>query len=214
MSSLQTSNLIYLKKIEDHLNHMIVNDESLIAVLRYIIDEFIRLLNGDVDYQELILTSTYRPPYKCDKFFIKLYVDNLNALSNLGNLGNPGSLGSLCKPVSPGDRVEYIVLDVNNNGSLDDDKYLGNKLIHPDMYNGESINYMYYIKIVCKRLDRLIKIHYSSVLPNYNSITHRRSLRHKVITMDTPVKLISDVIEWSMESPYSLIEQMEKIDLM
>ncbi len=196
----------WLTNIEHHIIHMAVTDRTFLEVIKYLIDEITKLIEGKVDYHDLIMSKMYYPPYKSDTFYMKLYVEHLIDSG---------------RQVSPGDQVEYLVIDVPSQVFIPNSfnrVLLGDRLIHPDQYakalesgNPYKIDYMYYLENhFAKPLDRILKCYEHSMV-KYVSVTYRYSLRHKVITIDTPVKLMTEML--NREQPLNkLIEKMKVVD--
>lgn len=184
----------WLLNVYEELVHYILGDYSFYDTMAYLIDQIKKLLSGDVDYNNLVMVRGVGATYKNDKYFMKMFVDNLR---------NSGT------PVKAGERLGYIVTQATNS---DQEKYVGNRMMLPKTYeelrymgNAPAIDYMYYLENQSmNKLDPLFFAGFRKSLSKYQYIKCRPTTRHKNVDITTPLKMITKMLS---RSNFSLEER-------
>lgn len=167
-------------KIHDTIVFMIMDKKPLSEAVAYLTENIKKILDGQFDINNFKLMREMGADYKLDNYFLNVFKQ---ALARQG------------KPVNPGDRLEYVIID---NG----EKLLGNKMMLLSDYidldkKGEApeLDYLYYIeKLMQKRIETLFNAGYKNELHKYSTITHKRTNRCKDVGLDKVIKLIIAMI--------------------
>lgn len=161
-----------------------------ITCFNYVMDRAEELTNKNIEIKDLVVTRTLGSNYKSPSYFMKVFGDEMR------NVG---------KNIQPGDRCAYVVV------KKDGEKLLGKRMILTDMYleSLESdkpyvLDYNYYLEnVLMKSLDQVLNVGYQHEFHKVNHVTYRRSNRCKVLTLKTPVELISCI----MKNDHHLLEE-------
>lgn len=194
-------NARWLRIIYEEILRMALDGASLITAMKYLIENIKKLLNGEVDHNDLIVVRSIGAHYKNGTYFMKLFADNLARIG---------------KPARPGDRIGYLVYEAETE---EEKQYLGNHMMLPETYleskgtpDERKIDYLYYLeKQFMNSLDQLFSAGFSTSLKKYNSIVYRPSKRCKFTSLSTPVKMMVRMIH-NDQSIDKIIKSMEEID--
>lgn len=126
---------------------LVLDETPLLQVLDTVCDEVEAMLAGKVIFNRLIIIRGVKTYPADSTYFMKVFADRLRDVG---------------KPVQPGERLQYLVVD--NGGRL-----LGERMVLPEMYEESlmteqplKIDYRYYIeKVVGSQIDSLIDAAYS-----------------------------------------------------
>ena len=121
-------------------------------VLSKLMKECIKLYRGEVDPSMMMIIRSIGSHYKSDNYFLKVFGEELKKLG---------------KPVTPGDRIEYLICK--------GDGLLGARLRTPDIYferlntaNPDVIDYRYYLEnLFIKSLEQLWYVGYRSKIDEF-----------------------------------------------
>ncbi len=165
--------------------------------IRFLYDETLKLLNGEVPMEDLIIIRKMGAVYKNNNFFMKVFADRMKALG---------------RPIEPGERIGYIIVKKENA------KLLGERMITDEMYretlgteNEYQIDYEYYLeKGLQSHVDQIISIVYADDLKH---IDYKANNRCKVVYFSEPVAFMCKMIKYnlSITELESYIEDLKPI---
>lgn len=161
-----------LQKIYTKLTDIIMRKGSFVEATTFLIDSVNDALSGRVDIDDLFVIKGLGSNYKSDSYYMKVFADNLIKAGIV---------------VSPGDRLEFVII------KDDTKKLLGDKMRLKEQYymaqkNGEPmpIDYMYYIEKILKNpINQLISVGFKDVIAKIgDKITLKTSARANPIGLD------------------------------
>ena len=165
---------------------VIMRKGNLEQALTILINAIHRLLNNQVSFEDLIIIKGLGSNYKSDSYFMKVFSDDLKRAG---------------KPVSPGDRLDFLIVK-DSTATL-----LGHKMRLREQYV-ESLNtptpfeidYMYYIeKALMNPINQLFEVGFKTTIAQLPMVYYRPTNRHKPIYMDRPVQIIFKMLEYGLD---------------
>lgn len=151
--------------------------------LNTILEHIEKLLDGKIDYKDLMMTRGLGASYKSDTYFMKLFADNLEKAG--------------C-PVAKGDRLAYLIVESH-------EKKIGHKMRLEEQYleDKEPIDTMYYIKKQLENpIDQLISVGYISQIEKMGNSVFVPSNRHKAVHISQIVKVVSSALKQGYTMTY------------
>lgn len=178
-------NCKYLRRIYNEVLVKILNRYPLQDALNIIIDTIQDLLQGKIDYRELLVVREVGNYAADSPYFMKAFVDELRRIG---------------KPAQPGDRIEYLIADVPGVEKI------GLKMRSLETYledqDNIKIDYFYYIDKQLKNpLDQLISIGYQETFKRIDEyfgkdvIGYKPNGTKKFVSLNQPIKMIARMIE-------------------
>jgi DNA polymerase elongation subunit (family B) len=158
----------FIRDIITQISNMILEKKTYNEIILKLLEIIQDLYSNRISYQDFILTRTVCN-YSSENFYLRLFTERLR------NQGHP---------VSSGDKLHFLV--INNSSTR-----LNDKLILADQYNGESIDYDFYIQKLQPHIDRMFQIRFQNTVPK--DIFYQRTIRHKPIYLDQPIKLFMKI---------------------
>lgn len=170
-------NCIFLRNTYMAILDVIMKRRGLEEAIDILVDSIQRLLDGQVPFDELIIIRGLGDNYKSDSYFMKVFADELKRLG---------------KPVNPGDRLDFLIVDRPGV------KLLGHKMRLREQYvdgltsgNPEPIDYNYYIeKALMNPINQLFEVGFKDTIAKLQHVSYRPTNRHKNIYLDRPVQII------------------------
>jgi DNA polymerase elongation subunit (family B) len=142
------------------------------------------LFDNKVDPKDLSIIRALGANYKSENAFMKIFSNELRKIG---------------KPVLPGDRLQYLIID---NG----EELLGKKMILLEDYTDQKIDILYYLdKLVLKPLEQLFNIGYIKDLQKVNHIFYKPIGKKREIPINKFVKLFYQLL---MDHPTKSIDQI------
>lgn len=156
------------RQIYKELLRMILDGKPLIEAIEAFVHCIYRLLQGEIDYQDLVIVKELSGSYKSDTALMKVFSNRLKSIG---------------KSVAAGDRLDYLILDNGSGSKVGGKAYLYQEYLEMKAsgvtYN---IDYEYYItKALGKSINKLIAIGFAKELECYTHITYRPTNQHKPI---------------------------------
>lgn len=175
-------NCAWLRDSYTDILRNILDDNDILSSYKLVVDSVLQLLYNIVDpVKELSVIKTLNADYK-NNCPMKIFGDRLREMG---------------KPIAPGERLEYIVLEHPNDNKPDKPK-LGEKMILVEDYNPEihKIDMVYYIeKIFKNNIDQLFKVGHAKELEKYGSLGYSPEYCSKQPkTIEDPIKMISLIL--------------------
>lgn len=167
-------------------------------VIDLIIEEIDRLMNGEVDYKDLIAVCSVNSSYKSKTYKMALFTKNLK---------DEG------KPAKPGTRLDYLVVDTG-----DPDELLGKRMRLPESYleklgtsKEEKLDYKYYVQQLENSIGQIISICYQKECAQLHyCLKWRPTKRHNFIFFSDPIKVITKMVLHGYDY-HEIIKDMHKI---
>lgn len=173
-------NTKWLRETFEKLLRMALDFKPISEALTYLVDRVEEFMYGEIDYHELITVRSIGAHYKDQNYFMKLFADRLNRMGT---------------PVRPGERIGYLVTKGRNDTEK---KYVGNRMITPEMYRASrydaepfEIDRLYYLeKQFMNALDQLFWAGYKDKLEKYIPIQFKKKNARKYRDITHPVELM------------------------
>lgn len=161
-----------LRKTYVDILNIIFASGAFVDVIKMLAEIVRSISNGTVDLQDLVISKALGDSYKNPNYPIKLFSENLK---------KDGIL------VSAGDRLRYVVANVENA------TYLGDKMVTLDRFakHNLQIDNNYYLEMLSNSIDKLLSAAYKDTIQKlpFIKITVFRKKNH--ITLDTPFKMMA-----------------------
>jgi DNA polymerase elongation subunit (family B) len=179
-------NCKFLRNTYTAILEMIMDRKGFDEAISYLVDAIQKLLNNEIDYQDLVIIRELGSNYKSESFFMKVFSEELR---------------KACKIVNPGDRLDFLICE-DPNATL-----LGQKMRLTDQYTASlktdsilKIDYMYYIeKVLMNPMNQLISVGFKDIIEKLNYISYKPSNRHKPIYLTKPVQILLKLKERGYE---------------
>ncbi len=175
---------IWFKKVSKIVRKMIFDEASFEQTMLAIIDEIQLLLNDKVSIEDLVSVRELNSGYKTEGFCTKVFADRLKREGT---------------PVSPGERLDFIVVKTD-----EDENKLGDKMRDPIKFREkigtpqeEYIDKYYYVNNMLRGpIDLLLTIGYKDVIEKLDSekIGYKPLGRKHFRPLDEPLRMISAII--------------------
>jgi len=195
----------WLARVYSHSLHFILDGRSLRETLDYLINEVKRLMEGRVEYSELISTISVNSSYKDPNYRTKLFADNLRAYG---------------RPVNAGERIAFLITDKAYLLDGKDNKYLGNKYVTPEIFaeyldteKPMKIDYLYYLQhLFTNNIDDLLTAGYRQELKKYQAIKFLPTSRHrKYIPLGNFMTMMGRMYQFEV-NPDEILKDVDRID--
>jgi DNA polymerase delta subunit 1 len=152
-----------LRRMYGKVLHMCLTDVSLDDIMKYVLQELYKLMDGKIPIDDLIIIKAVRKAYKSE--------------SNPMNIFS-GYLKEKGKIINPGDRLEYIYVETENPYCLQ-----GYKMQAPEFHeeDGTKVDTLYYVeKQLVKPIDQLLKVSFQEELDGKGpkNLPMARTLEH------------------------------------
>ncbi len=168
--------IILLKFLYKSILDKIMQRQPFKEVMTLLIDTIIKLLDGQIGYEDLTSSRELNVFYKQPSFYMKIFSDELKRKN---------------KMVNPGERLAFVVID-------NKEELLGKKMMLVEDYKSSPcpIDYMYYLeKVLANPLDCIISIGYQSVLAKLTHIQYKPGNKRKPITLSNPVEMMFHMVK-------------------
>lgn len=194
-------NCSWLRDTYTELLRCILDKKDILCGYSIIIKNVMDLLYGNINPpKELSVVKTLNAQYKSESCQMKVFGDKLNSIG---------------KPVKPGERLSYLVLKDENDGTSKALR-LGDKMILTEDYNPDEhpIDMVYYLdRLLKKPIDQLFSVGYSEDLetdigcfgysPEY--------CRKKPKFVTTPIEMISLMLQDNFRGKVEESKTIKKI---
>ena len=175
-------NCHYLRDVYSRLLVTVLDRKPFAEALDILFEAVINLMEGRVDYRKLLVTRELGANYKDENYFMKVFADDLRLAE---------------KPVNPGDRLEFLIVEMPGV------KHLGHRLRLTEQYlealaAGEElrVDNKYYLEKVLKNpIDQLISVGYQEDLAKLQWINYTPPRCRKPITLDNLIGMICKILE-------------------
>lgn len=155
-------NCKWMRDIYDQCLESILYERSFEHTLNIIFDNVLRLFRKQVDPADMTIIRTLGANYKSENAFMKIFADELRRKG---------------KVVTPGDRLQYIL--IKNNEEL-----VGKKMILLEDYTNEEIDNLYYLeKLVMNPIEQLLEVAYPKTQHFYFVAKKKKLYVNNVIKM-------------------------------
>lgn len=165
---------------EKILNNILIENRKFSESLLLLISEVEKMVNDKMDYTNFVMIKKLGATYKNRNAPMNVFAEHLKAVG---------------KPVSAGDRLQYLVI-------RDDElKKVSQRMRLIDEYNdiqGEKpkIDYQYYLtNIVANPINQLFNVGYNSCIRELGDRFFLPSARHKPIGFDRPVTMLAAMVK-------------------
>lgn len=173
-------NAKWLRETFEKLLRMSLSYVPVGEALSYLVERVEEFMYGDIDYHDLITVRSIGSHYKDQNYFMKLFADRLNRMGT---------------PVRPGERIGYLVVKGQNDMEK---KYVGNRMVTPEMYRASKydskpfeIDRLYYLeKQFMNSLDQLFSAGYKDKIEKYMPIQFKKKAARKYRDISHPVELM------------------------
>jgi DNA polymerase delta subunit 1 len=150
----------YHKKVYGKVIDMILTKRPIYETYDYIIESIKCLLTRQVPISDLVIVKEIGKSYKSDSYSIKLFEEKM---------ARQGVI------INAGDRIEYVITV--------GDGLLGERMVLIDRYQGEPIDYYYYINnLLMKSIDNLFYVGYckdiDQMMSQYNTKDYNIFLKY------------------------------------
>ncbi len=169
----------FVQKLYLKLLKIILERGTLFEVMTILAEEITKLYNGQIDYNDLIITKKLNASYKSDSAFMSVYANKLRLQDK-----NP----------KPGDRLDYIVINPEINNSSTKISELAEDPI--DYYRSQStdkpmkINYDYYlINLTATSIEQLISTGLKDEVSK-QTVGYKPARKRMPFTFEQPVSLL------------------------
>ena len=170
-------NCAFLRNTYTKILDLIMNKSGLDEAMSVLIDAIQDLLDGKIPYEDLVIVRGLGANYKSDRYFMKVFADELKKAGKI---------------VNPGDRLDFVIVE-DPTATL-----LGHKMRLSEQYldrldspNPEHIDYNYYIeKALMNPINQLFEVGFKDTISCMRNVAYRPSNRHKTIYLDRPVQII------------------------
>jgi DNA polymerase elongation subunit (family B) len=184
-------NCRYLRKLYEDIMLKVLSRTPIKEAVDKIIDTISGLLEGKVDWRELIIIREIGNYASDATYFMKTFADELRRVG---------------RPCQPGERLEYIVCDIPEKEKVGQRMKTAEMIIENiDSGTPDKIDYSYYIeKQLLNPLDQLFSIGYGEKLKEINDYYGEGKIgfkpqRGKFISISTPIKLIIKMMKEGYE---------------
>lgn len=153
-------------KIYHKIMDMILNKCSFSETLNALESNIQNLLDGNVSITDLTIRKTLRENYMSDKYYLKIFSDNLKKNGKI---------------INPGDIVNYVIIqDSTTHGLGNKMRLVDDYLLNEGTNDAEVIDFNYYIK---KELMRPIKQLFDIAFPNTNFVFPYKSSKRNHLSL-------------------------------
>jgi DNA polymerase elongation subunit (family B) len=172
-------NCQWVRDVYDKIVNCVLHRKPMVDVLDIIVDSVQKLLANQVDPKDLSIIKGLGANYKSSTYFMKVFSDELRKIG---------------KPVTPGDRLEYVIVK-----PVDGEKpLLGKQMRLLELYQEsptEPIDIMYYLeKVLTNPIEQLWKTAYKKELESMQTIGYKPRTQHKFVPISNPIKMIIRLI--------------------
>lgn len=172
----------HLRALYTSILRSIMNKEDMEKSLNFLVDGIKDLVSGRVDVRLLSIVKQLGSNYAVDTCCMKVFSDDLLKSG---------------KPAQPGDRLNYLIVDIPG------EKLLGHRMKLVEQYfesqetdTPYKIDYSYYIeKVLANPINQLFEVAFKDTIAQMSHVNFRPSKRHKPITLDKPVNIIAEMIK-------------------
>lgn len=173
----------WFRKVSDRISRMILGKAPMHETLNVLVDMVSELLRGAIPIRELVSIRELGAHYKSENYFVKVFADNLRKLGKI---------------VSPGDRLEFVVVQ-----SQDPNAKVGTKMRSPEVYSErlgtpaeERIDYIYYLEhVLMNPIDKLFSVGYNRELESIKTtVGYKPKGRYHFKSIENPIKMMIRVL--------------------
>lgn len=172
----------HLRALYTSILRSIMNKEPMENSLNFLVEGIKELISGKVDIKLLSIVKQLGSNYAVDTCCMKVFADDLAKAG---------------KPAQPGDRLNYLIVDIPG------EKLLGHRMKLIEQYfesqNTDTpykIDYSYYIdKVLANPINQLFEVAFKDDNAKMSHFTFRPNKRCKAITIDKPVNIISEMLK-------------------
>lgn len=155
---------------------------DLYTVIKLVYDGSLRLLDGKISPDELVIVKKLGAVYKNKNYSMKVFADRMKTLG---------------KPMEPGDRIGYLMI------KDDTAKYMGEKMITIEMYKENlgkyQIDYAYYLeRTMASHIDQVVSIVYGQELLE-TGIEFKANNRCKTVYFDHPIEYMCKMLKYNVD---------------
>jgi DNA polymerase elongation subunit (family B) len=176
-------NCAYLRKVYTGLLSIIMNKGKIVDGFNLLADSAQAILDGSIDPKLLTIIKSVNANYASPTYPMRVFVDRLKEQG---------------KPVQPGDRLEYIIVEAENG---DPKAKMGMKMCLIEDYDPKrhKIDILYYLDKALKNpIDQLFSIGYSRQLQSLSTfgVEYKVSVnRNNFISINSPMAMIATLIQ-------------------
>jgi DNA polymerase delta subunit 1 len=177
----------WLREVQASVIQSIMRLKGFEEAMDVVIDAVDDLVCGRIPHRDLITIKGLNASYKSKSYHMAVFAEELKKIG---------------KPASPGERLEYIVVQMPG------EKLLGKRMRLPEVYEQrlqnpeerEEIDYLYYIeKILMNPINQLISIAYKDTIASIQReeripSRYRPTASHGYVGLEQPVMLIYRMI--------------------
>lgn len=164
--------LPWLQEAYSELLFNVMMRESMTSSLNMIYKAADDIYNEKIDVKGILIVRQLGSYYKNENYFMNVFSKKLKSLGHL---------------VSPGDRLEYLIIQSN-------EELLGNKMVTYEMYmeGGYKLDSLYYLDHMLKNpIDQLFSIGHKDELLNYEDIGFGvKKQKYKFLGIKKPIQMI------------------------
>jgi DNA polymerase delta subunit 1 len=176
-------NCPFARELYSDVIYNILLKKSPYFITRMVYDGALRLLNGEVGIEDLIIVRKMGATYKSPSYFMKVFGDKMKALG---------------QPIEAGERVGYLV--AKSEGK----KLLGDRMVTKELYleslKSEKpliVDYYYYLdKQIAHHIDQIVSLVYSESLKH---IEYQGPRGCKAVYFDEPLAFMSKMIKYDVD---------------
>jgi DNA polymerase delta subunit 1 len=172
------------KKLHKSIVENLMKDIPLYTSLYQVIYAIEQLIENKIEVEDLSVVKKLGKEYKQKSYPLNVYA---NYLREIGR--NPQT----------GDRLQYVVVkSIKEQKQPKAKMLLGEKMRPIDVYksnlSSEPIDINHYLeKVLMNSMDQLFMLGYGKELDRYQSVTFRKTNRHKPVNLFTPIKMLSQM---------------------
>jgi DNA polymerase delta subunit 1 len=143
-------NCSWMRDMYDTALLSILKKEELETTFKIVFDALEKLQTNTVNPEDLCIVRSLGANYKAENYFMKVFADELRKKN---------------KPVNPGDRLKYLLLD------KPEEEHRGKKMILLEDFleNPEKIDHQHYISLIGSHLEQLFTIAFPE---HFERLTH------------------------------------------
>jgi len=174
-------NPLLLRQIYQAILEMVMLREPFSKVMTYLFEYVGKLLRGEFPHTHFLVIKGLGANYKSDTYFMKVFAEEVQADGKL---------------VSPGDRLEFLIVKHPDDGDKKKKVLLGKKMKLVEQYTEDPdkwvIDVNYYLeKILTNALDQLISIPYREIIEKLR-FAYKPPRARNIRTLMDPVKVIQE----------------------
>lgn len=190
----------WFRRVSDRISRCILANKPMAETLNVLIDNIQELLRGKIPIKDLVSIRELGAHYKSNTYFIKVFADYLREQGKI---------------VSPGDRLEFVVVETDNANAK-----VGTKMRSPEMFyerqgtpQKEKIDYVYYLEhVLMNPIDKMFSVGYNRLLPDMPNVGYKPKGRYHFKPIAEPVKMIIRVLaDAGPDEKVTILDRVRKL---